>query len=301
LRAVKPALKTSVAILLCAPLSAFCQHNVQELPFPVLKDVSIVVKMHYSFMPPLPSKGWSRDTESIFLVSPDGYIRSRYFSKGGLCSGKAAYEYSEGRLVRSSHYRSPDRHPLFSDHSAYSHPLTYENIWTYKAGKLFSSRHLAGPGRKLTREIRYAYDHDGRLTAEYHTYPPQSLIYYPTRYDAVLYEYDEDSVFKLQYVKGRLLDSFAYVERRNPAGLVTELWQISKDGMHYERALTSYDSANRIKEYQYFSDRPSVRPDGTVLSADKVEYTYDPLGRPDEVRYFARGIRRWSYKYEYLK
>ena len=252
-------------------------------------------------MPPLPAKGWSRDTTSFFLVDETGHVQAQYFCNEGSCDGKVTYQYKDGHLTRVSRYGSPDRHPLFSAHAAYNHPLISEDIWTYKAGKVFSTLHTAGPLRTPTREVRYAYDREGRVTAEYNTYPRQSLVYYPTHYDAVVYEYNDDSVYKEQYENGILRDSLAYVARYNKSGQLTEQWQISKDGKHYERELRRYDSSGRITEFQYLSDRPAVKPDGTVLRADRVEYTYDALGRPDEVRYFARGIKRWSYKYDYLK
>src|SRR5205823_6472941 len=154
---------------------------------------------------------------------------------------------------------------LFAPPAAHSHRLVSEDSWAYADGKVSFGRHFVGPAKTLTREIQYAYDEEGRVDEEHHYYPKQSFLYYPTQYDYVLYQYAGDSVYKLAYQNGRLRDSSAYVERRNSAGQITEMQQVSKDGRHYERELKHYDSSGRISVYESFSDRPSVQPDGTVL------------------------------------
>jgi hypothetical protein len=190
---------------------------------------------------------------------------------------------------------------LFAPPQAHSHRLVSEDSWEYRDGRVSLERHTVGPRKTLTREVRYEYDRQGRVAAEYHEYPRQSMIYYPVQYDEVLYHYTGDSVCRMGYEQGRLRDSLVYVERRDRAGLITESMQVSPDEMHFERELRQYDSSGRITVLASFSDEPAVKDDGTVLRAERVEYSYDDQGRPDEVRCYARYIKRWAFKYYYIR
>jgi len=296
------AIKVAVILLFCAPMYVAAQSASNELPLPPAKGVSMVVKMYYSFMPPQAGRtGFDKDTESVYLIAPDGYAYTRYICEGGLCAGKETYEYSEGKLIHRSYFNALDRHTLFVPPTAHSHRLVCEDSWEYEGGKVAVERHFAGVERTLTREIRYEYDSRGRVEAAYYEFPKQSLIYYPRAFESMQYRYSGDSVYRLAYRSGQVCDSMTYLERYDSKGLLREKSGVSADGLHFERALRRYDSSNRVLEYESLSNRPAVAPDGTVLRADRVEYTYDEKGRQDELRYFARGLKRWVYKYGYLK
>jgi hypothetical protein len=204
-------------------------------------------------------------------------------------------------MIRRSYFKTLDRHSIFAPPYAHSHRLLYEDEWAYAHGKVVSERHRVGEEKILTLEIRYTYDAEGRVDEIDYQYPPQSLIYYPSKCEAIQYRYSGDTVCKLKYRAGRICDSSYSLKRYNGSGLITELSEVSPDGKHFERSLNKYDTSGRIIVCESFSDRPAVRPDGVVLRADRVEYSYDGQGRPDEIRCFARGIKCWVYKYSYLK
>lgn len=286
-----------ITILLYAPLMIAAQPAGNELPLPNIKGASMVIKVRQSFMQPRPYQ----DTEAVFLIGPDGYARTLYLGAPGNCTGKVQYAYRDGQLIRRMQFNTLDRHMLFTSPNQHSHREVSENTWVYQQGKVTLTRHIVGASKTKTRVCRYTYDSRGRIAGEYNDYPAQTLLYYPTRYDSVLYRYMGDSVYQLAYEQGMLRDSFAYVERHNSAGLVIETHQISRDGKHFEREIKHYDSSGRITVYESFSDRPAVQDDGKVLRADRVEYSYDAQGRPDEIICSALGIRRWSWKYDYLR
>lgn len=287
---------TLALLLLLLPLKGSGQVAENEPPLPNMKGVSIAIQLHYSTMPPHPYQ----DTLAVFLVGGDGYAHTAYLGALGSCNAKELYAYQDGQLIRRTHFNSLDPHGLFVSPEKHSHYLVSEDTWTYQHGRLSLTRHFAGPAKTLTREVRYTYNSEGRLATESSYYPKQSLLYYPAKFDYVLYRYIGDSVCTLSYSQGSVQGSFAYLERHNRSGLVSEWWQISKDGKHFDRELKQYDSSGRITILEALSDRPTVQRDGTVLRADRVEYYYDEKGRPYETRYFARGIKRWSYRYDYL-
>jgi hypothetical protein len=294
--------RATMILLASFPLVVRAQSADNELPLPRLKDVSVVVKVRHDFTPHKPGTNIRvRDTQSVFLIGPDGYAYTQYFCSAGNCLRKEAYEYQQGQLTRKRSFGTIDRHSPFAASSAHSHQPVSEDIWTYRGGKLISAKNMAGPASTPTRTARYSYDGHGRITAVYYTYPPQRIVYYPAPDDAVRYCYSGDSVCRLRYKNGALRDSSAYIERRNKAGLVTERWQVSRDEAHFEKERYLYDSSNRITGYEYTSDAPVLKKDGTVLHADRIEYTYDAEGRPDEVCYFARGIKRWAFQYNYVR
>ena len=257
----------------------------------------------YSFFV-LPLKGEmqkEKDTESVFFIAPDGFAHTRFFCEGGFCTAKECYEYKEGQLVRRKHFATLDRHSVFTRPQGHSHRLLYEDEWIYAGGKVVIERHKVGEERILTREIRYSYDAQGRVDEIYYQYPPQTLEYYPAKYQVMQYRYCGDTICKLGYRAGKVCDSSYALERYDGKGLRTETLQFSADRRRFERVLNKYDTSGRIVVCDATSDRPAVQADGVVLRADRVEYTYDEQARPDEVRFFARGIKRWSYKYIYLK
>ena len=289
-------------LLQAGPFRAGGQSADHRPPLPQLHGVSMVVQVRYSFMPPPPgTRVHDKDTESVFLIGPDGFAHTRYFSGAGGCVGKETYAYADGLLARRSNFRTISRHSMFAAPSAHVHRLVSVQEWEYRTGLVTVERQFAGPDKTLTHEARYFYDNRARVTEERHKYPRQNLIYYPQPADYVQYQYRHDSVWKYSYLDGRLRDSSVYIQRRNHAGQIMELASGSADGSRFERELHRYDTAGRESVYELFSDRPSVKADGTVLHADRVEYVYDSLGRPDEARYLARGIKRWTIKYGYLR
>jgi hypothetical protein len=108
-------------------------------------------------------------------------------------------------------------------------------------------------------------------------------------------------VFKRAFKGNVVADSIAYIERRNAAGLLTELIYPAHDGKGQEREVYHYDTSNRLSIYECFGSTPAIDRKGAVLHADRIEYAYDDKGRLEEERYFARGIKRWAYTYSYLK
>lgn len=294
--------QVALALLPCCPLITQAQSAGNDLPLPRLKDVGMVVKVRHEFVPKKPRRLIRlRDTQSVFIIAPDGCVQTQYLCSEDNCLGKEVYQCQDGQLLRKSTYNTLDRHPPFATITAHSHRLIAEESWTYQNGKAETLRNFAGPAKTLTREVRYAYDALGRVISQRLSYPPQHLVFFPRRPDFIRYDYRGDSVYRFEYEKGALKDSLGYIERRNKAGLLTERWQISKDKQHFERERYQYDSSGRLVVYEYASDRPSLKRDGTVLRADRVEYTYDAEGRPDEERYFSHGIKRWAYQYNYVK
>ena len=288
-------------LLISSPIVLMAQSAGNELPLPLVKGAGMVVRTYFSFMPPTDgSTRFDKDTESLYIIARDGLAATRYIAEGGRCVGMERYRYSEGKLVHRAYFKSLSKHGLFAPPGAHNHRLVREDSFEYAGGKLVKERHFAGVDKVLTREIRNEYDRNGRMYASYYEYPKQSLVYYPNPYDAVEFRYSGDSVYRFGYRQGRICDSSTFLERLNAKGLLVEKCSFSTDGKQVERALRRYDSADRVIELESISSSPAVAPDGTILRADRVEYTYDEKGRPDETRYFARGLKRWIYKYGYL-
>jgi hypothetical protein len=291
-----------ITLLVCSPTLLYAQGQANRSPLPQLKDVSMVLKVRHSFTYPRPVAGERlRDTQAVFLVSPDGLTRVCYRSTSGNCIGKELYQYKDGALVRRTNFNTLDQHMPFAPPEMHSHRQMSEETWTYADGKVNGFRETVGPGKTLARALRYRFDGKGRVLAEYSVYPRQSLLYYSRRYDSVTYRYAGDSVYKTAYKSGIVTDSTGYVERHNSAGLVSEVIYAEQGGKGQEREVYRYDSSNRLSIYEYYSTKPVLDNKGQVLHADRIEYSYDEKGRLEEERYFARGLKRWAYRYNYLK
>lgn len=281
--------RIATTLLLCFPMLVYAQYMDGQWPLPKLKDVSMVVKVRHNFTYPLPTlAGHLRDTEAVFLVSPDGLTRICYRCSSGSCVGKELYEYKDGLLLRRTSFSTLDQHTPFAPAALHSHRQASEETWIYENGKLSCSKEITGPTRTLAKELRYHYDAGGRLMVERRIYPKQCLLYYTRRYDSISYHYAGDSVFKNAYKNETIVDIAVYIERHNPAGLIAEVISLSQNREVQDRELFHYDTSNRLSVYECLSTAPVLDGKGHVLRADRIEYSYDEKGRLEEERYFAQ-------------
>lgn len=285
----------------CLPfcLSAQAPTGLLDPQLPRLKDCHMVLRIRELFpFPGTNRSGIQRDTESVFLIGPDGWATVRFHGVNGLCTGMERLRFADGKMQSREKLESITKHTLFTSLTQHRHQVSSRDTWEYRQGHLFRERNYAGPDLLLSREVRYDYDADGRVTNESFNYPPQKNILYPDRFDAIQFEYAGDSVFQWMYVFGKIVDSLK-CEARYRNGLRTHWRFAGANGIRQEENCR-YDSTGKICLNEWLSDEPALE-NGNVTRPDKIEYRYDKLGRIEEIRCFVRGLRCEAYYYTYLR
>lgn len=276
-----------------------------EPPLPQLKGVKMVVKRNIHLEPPQKyGPKPESDTNAILLIGKNGMVHTEYSYVLGTWNTKKTYEYQGTNLVREVVFENKDKADLFKKLDEKNMESKSRTEFEYKDNRAVAERYYCcqvSPG--LTRATFFTYDNQGRIIRKVNKrYTIPGGLYWGSQLDdSTLYRHQNDTVYATRYDTAALPEKYQFYQKLNEQGRLLKSYDQSSDGAHFESAVNTYDKKGRLLESLYGSDRAAVQPNGIVLRADKIIFSYDEKGRIREETSYAEGKARWKYLYIYIE